>query len=332
MKKQQTAHRPSQSGLQYVKNSHGKRVLNTAYVGGATQAARWQGVVAGEHHSADSRLLHNSEAAAWYLHAKTQDYVATIDDYESDDDYDTPQERAVAAIAMSGVTRAAPGSSYAGELPALNPYDDEYVSGTGFKTLNSRSDSRTHWLIDRSQEWLGRLDEEELQAVVKWTRDGHELIGDYLGTGRIGYGETAESIDEFQRVLHRALDKPGARLNEPIHIYRGINSSRLASGAPKDDLTSPEAFASYLERGFVGHALSNDDMPRSATLSAAVAAHSFTSGPIDVVLDIETDEIQSPSNLNVYGTQEEEVLVVGSIIMERAEVRDGIVVVHCSVN
>jgi len=73
-------------------------------------------------------------------------------------------------------------------------------------------------------------------------------------------------------------------------------------------------------------------MPRSATLSAAVAAHSFTSGPIDVVLDIETDELHSPSNLNVYGTQEEEVLVVGSIIMERAEVRDGIVVVHCSVN
>jgi hypothetical protein len=275
------------------------------------------------------RLTRNSEAVAWLRHAEVQNHQPVDSDYESDDDSLTPQEKIRVAIVNSGIA-SNPSATFDETLPKLNPYESDYFTDAPlFSTRTLRSKPRQHWLIDRSQEWMQSLDEAELAAVMKWTVNGHDVIGEYLEYGKVRAGESAEGIREYQKTLARALEKNGAVLDEPIRVYRGIDSERFIEDANPSDYATAAMMARYIERAYANRPISNDDMPRSATLSSGIAATTFTSGYYDVVLDFEVDEIHSPVNFGAHSVNEEEVLLVGNIMVSSAEVVDGVILVHC---
>lgn len=226
-----TAHRPSQAHLHYVVNSHGNRVINTAYQ--PSQRPRASRTVSPPRNSlpaAQGWERRNSEALAWYRHEEVTQHVNVDSDYESDSEHMTPQEKAKIAIERSGVTLLKPGSRFDGELPPSHPFESRYAAPRRsflIRKGSAEERSRQHWLIERSHEWLGGLTEAEQQAVIKWTRSGHQLIGEYLEGDHVPSDESADSIREFHRILTGALDKQGAVLDEPIHVYRGIDSEFL---------------------------------------------------------------------------------------------------------
>lgn len=194
------------------------------------------------------------------------------------------------------------------------------------KTLRSRR----NWLAQRSQEWIDQLTPEERRAVAQWTRNGHEVIGEYLESGYIHPRETVESIKALRDNLDSALMKWGYPLDEPIKVYRGIDSEHLTD---KWNITSENIydFIAEINDNHRHEIITGYEMPRAASLSSGVA-RSFAGGYFSVVLEVEVSEIQSPAVVNNLGDHEEEVFLVGDLSIIDAELVNNIVMIRCQVN